>query len=112
MFVRVRLILEQRKEVLMIPEQAIVPDTEAPFVYRVVAGKATRVPVKTGLRRDAQVEIADRSGSRRRNRDCRTAQVAGRRAGHGCRRTGSMKISDLCIRRPVFSRRYSRFRSC
>ena len=59
MFVRVRLILEQRKEVLMIPEQAIVPDTEAPFVYRVVAGKATRVPVKTGLRRDAQVEIAD-----------------------------------------------------
>lgn len=59
MFVRVRLIFEQRGEVLMIPEQAIVPDTKSPFVYRVVAGKAVRVPVKTGSRRNAQVEIVE-----------------------------------------------------
>ncbi len=59
MFVRVRLILEQRDNVLLVPEQAIVPDVQAPFVFRVVDGKALRSPVKTGLRRNAQVEIVD-----------------------------------------------------
>lgn len=59
MFVRVRLIFEQRSNVLMAPEQAIVPDTKAPFVFRVVEGKAMRAPVKTGLRRDALVEIVE-----------------------------------------------------
>ena len=59
MFVRVRLIFEQRGNVLMVPEQAIVPDMKAPFVYRVQDGKAVRAPVKTGLRRNAQVEIVD-----------------------------------------------------
>lgn len=59
MFVRVRLIFERRGNVLMVPEQAIVPDMQAPFVYRVQDGKAVRVPVKTGLRRNAQVEIID-----------------------------------------------------
>jgi len=64
MFVRVRLIFERRGNVLMVPEQAIVPDMKAPFVYRVQDGKAVRAPVKTGLRRNAQVEIVDglRSG--------------------------------------------------
>ncbi|MFB0936490.1 MAG: efflux RND transporter periplasmic adaptor subunit [Propionivibrio sp.] len=64
MFVRVRLIFEQRGNVLMVPEQAIVPDMKAPFVYRVQDGKAVRAPVRTGLRRNAQVEIVDglRSG--------------------------------------------------
>ncbi len=59
MFVRVRLIFEQRRNVLMIPEQAIVPDTKTPFVFRVSEGKAQRVPVKTGLRRNGQVEISE-----------------------------------------------------
>lgn len=59
MFVRVRLIFERRAGALLIPEQALVPDAKAPFVFRVVDGKALRTPVKTGLRRDAQVEIVD-----------------------------------------------------
>ncbi|MFZ4536377.1 efflux RND transporter periplasmic adaptor subunit [Propionivibrio sp.] len=59
MFVRVRLIFEQRSKVLLVPEQAIVPDTKTPFVFRVVEGKAMRVPVVTGLRRNAQVEIVE-----------------------------------------------------
>lgn len=59
MFVRVRLIFEQRDNVLMVPEQVIVPDTKTPFVFRVVEGKALRTPVKTGMRRTAQVEIVE-----------------------------------------------------
>lgn len=59
MFVRVRLILDQRRNVLSIPEQAIVPDSRAPYVYRVVEGRAQRVPIKSGLRRDARVEIVE-----------------------------------------------------
>jgi len=59
MFVRVRLIFEQRQNVLLIPEQALVPDSKAPFVYRVVDGKALRAPVKPGIRRNAQVEVVE-----------------------------------------------------
>jgi membrane fusion protein (multidrug efflux system) len=59
MFVRVRLILEQRSNVLLIPEQALVPDAKAPYVFRVSDGKVTRTPVKPGIRRNAQVEIIE-----------------------------------------------------
>lgn len=59
MFVRVRLIFERRTDVLLIPEQALVPDSKAPFVYRVVDGQAKRAPVSTGLRRAARVEIVE-----------------------------------------------------
>jgi membrane fusion protein (multidrug efflux system) len=59
MFVRVRLILEKRSNVLLIPEQALIPDAKAPYVYRVSDGKAVRVVVKPGLRRNAQVEIIE-----------------------------------------------------
>ncbi|MBK8113851.1 MAG: efflux RND transporter periplasmic adaptor subunit [Candidatus Accumulibacter sp.] len=59
MFVRVRLIFEQRNQVLLIPEQAVVPDSKAPYVYRVIDGRAKRTPIRTGLRRDAQVEVVE-----------------------------------------------------
>lgn len=59
MFVRVRLILEQRSNVLLIPEQALVPDAKAPYVFRVSDGKVARTPVKPGIRRNAQVEIVE-----------------------------------------------------
>jgi membrane fusion protein (multidrug efflux system) len=45
--------------VLLIPEQALIPDSKVPYVYRVVEGKAKRTPVKTGLRRDAQIEVVE-----------------------------------------------------
>jgi membrane fusion protein (multidrug efflux system) len=48
MFVRVRLIFEQRNNVLLIPEQALIPDSKSPYVYRVVDGQAKRTPIRTG----------------------------------------------------------------
>lgn len=64
MFVRVRLIFAQRSNVLLIPEQAVIPDSQSPYVYRVVDGAARRTPIRTGIRRDAQVEVVEglRSG--------------------------------------------------
>ncbi|MFC5300353.1 efflux RND transporter periplasmic adaptor subunit [Azospira restricta] len=59
MFVRTRLIFEARDDALMIPEQALVADPQQAFVFTVVDGKAKKVPVKTGLRRGAQVEVVE-----------------------------------------------------
>jgi membrane fusion protein (multidrug efflux system) len=59
MFVRVRLIFEKRSNVLLVPEQALIPDAKAPYVFRVSDGKALRTVVKPGLRRNAQVEIVE-----------------------------------------------------
>ncbi len=58
MFVRVRLLFGERKNVLMAPEQAIVPGAQ-PTVFKVVDGKAVTTRVKLGVRRAAQVEIVD-----------------------------------------------------
>lgn len=58
MFVRVRLLFGERQAALMVPEQAIVPGGQ-PAVFKVVDGKAMRVPVRLGVRRAAQVEIVE-----------------------------------------------------
>jgi membrane fusion protein (multidrug efflux system) len=58
MFVRVRLLFGDRKDVLMVPEQAIVPGAQ-PAVFKVVEGKATLAKVKIGVRRAAQVEVVE-----------------------------------------------------
>jgi len=58
MFVRVRLLFGERKAVLLVPEQAVVPGAQ-PAVYRVVDGKATLVKVRLGVRRAAQVEVVE-----------------------------------------------------
>ena len=57
MFVRVRVIVGERANALLVPEEAIVPQGEEFFVYKVVEGTARRVPVKIGVRRDATVEV-------------------------------------------------------
>ncbi|AYH42987.1 efflux RND transporter periplasmic adaptor subunit [Azoarcus sp. DN11] len=58
MFARVRLILQERANVAVVPEEALVPAPgDVQFVYRVVDGKAQRVEVKTGARRGTRVEI-------------------------------------------------------
>jgi membrane fusion protein (multidrug efflux system) len=57
MFVRTRIILEERPTALTIPEEAIVPVGADQYVFRVVDGKAQRTRVATGLRREGQVEI-------------------------------------------------------
>ena len=57
MFARVRLLLAERENALMVPEEAIVPQGGKVTVWKVVDGKAMRTEVKTGLRRAAKVEI-------------------------------------------------------
>lgn len=59
-FVRVRLILAERADVVVVPEAALVPAPgSTQFVYRVAEGKAQRVEVRTGARRDAMVEVIE-----------------------------------------------------
>ena len=58
MFVRVRVIVGERNG-LLVPEEAIVPQGEEFYVFKVVDGAARRVPVKIGVRRDAKVEIVE-----------------------------------------------------
>jgi membrane fusion protein (multidrug efflux system) len=59
MFARVRLILAERDNALVVPEEAIVPQGGKVMVWKVVDGSAVRTEVKTGLRRAAQVEITE-----------------------------------------------------
>jgi membrane fusion protein (multidrug efflux system) len=57
MFARVRLFTRQVQEALVVPEQAVVPQGDEWFVYRVVDGKAQRAKVDIGQRRDGKAEI-------------------------------------------------------
>lgn len=57
MFARVSLVLGERENALIVPEQAIVPRGRESFVFRVVDGKAALTEVKTGHRVPGEVEI-------------------------------------------------------
>jgi membrane fusion protein (multidrug efflux system) len=57
MFARVRLITRDAQEALVLPEQALVPQGDQQFVFRIQDGKAVRTKVEVGQRRDAKVEI-------------------------------------------------------
>lgn len=59
MFARVRVVVGERANAFMVPEEAIVPQGDRFFVFRVVEGSARRVPVRLGVRRDGQVELLD-----------------------------------------------------
>jgi len=59
MFAKVSLTLSERADAVVVPEEALVPSGEQQFVYRIDEGKAVRVRVRTGLRRDGRVEIVD-----------------------------------------------------
>ena len=59
-FARVRLIIEQRGNVMLIPETALIPAPgQTQFVFQIRDGAAYRVEVKTGMRRAAEVEIIE-----------------------------------------------------
>jgi len=59
-FARVRLIVERRENVLLIPEAALIPAPgQTQYVFLVREGVARQVGVKTGLRRAAEVEIVE-----------------------------------------------------
>jgi membrane fusion protein (multidrug efflux system) len=57
LFVRASLVLERRPETMTIPEEAIMPQGEDHYVFRIADGKATMTRLETGLRRDGQVEV-------------------------------------------------------
>jgi membrane fusion protein (multidrug efflux system) len=57
MFVRVRLITREMADALVVPEQALVPQGQEQYVYRVIDGKAVRTKVEVGQRSDGRVEI-------------------------------------------------------
>jgi membrane fusion protein (multidrug efflux system) len=57
MFARVRLITRNLQDALAIPEQAIVPQGDDQYVFKVTDGRAMRVKVEVGQRRDGKVEI-------------------------------------------------------
>lgn len=59
-FARIRIVLEQRQNAMLVPESAIIPSDQKVLVYRVVNGRAVQTEVVLGQRLPGQVEI--RSG--------------------------------------------------
>src|SRR6185295_15810474 len=57
MFARVKLITRSERDVMVLPEEALVPQGTERFVFKINDGKVARVKVETGLRRDGKVEI-------------------------------------------------------
>jgi membrane fusion protein (multidrug efflux system) len=58
-FARVRLIVDRRDAAIVIPEQALVPQGEQFFVYKVIDGKAVMSKVSIGQRQAGQAEITE-----------------------------------------------------
>ncbi len=77
MFARVRLLTKDEREALVLPEQALVPQGEEQYVFRVIDGKAARTKVELGQRRDGRVEV-----------------VKGIAAGETIVTAGQMKLRD------------------
>lgn len=59
LFARVTVLLQRKDDSLSVPEQAIVPQGEAQFVFKIVGGKARMTKVVTGTRREGRVEIVE-----------------------------------------------------
>lgn len=62
LFARVTLVLNERDGAIQIPEQALVPQGQDQFVFKVEGGKAAFTKVATGIRREGMVEITDGLG--------------------------------------------------
>ncbi len=57
LFARVRLVIAERDNAVLVPEQAIVPQGEQLFVYVIEDGKAAMRPVVLGVRQAGRVEV-------------------------------------------------------
>ena len=62
MFARVSLVMAER-DGLVVPEEALMPSGDGPFVFVVRDDKAVRVAVSTGSRRDGRIEIRSGPGA-------------------------------------------------
>ena len=67
MFARVRLLTKDERDALVLPEQALVPQGEEQYVFRVIDGKAARTKVEVGQRRDGRVEVVKGVAPERRS---------------------------------------------
>ena len=90
MFVRSRVILTERKDVVLLPEEAVVPGGGGVAVFKIVDGKSQRVAVKIGARQNGKVEIKEGvvdgetiivAGQQRLNRDGTVVKVSEGRGG-------------------------------
>ncbi|MGH6865976.1 MAG: efflux RND transporter periplasmic adaptor subunit [Methyloceanibacter sp.] len=59
LFARVTVLLQLKEDALSVPEQAIVPQGDSQFVFKVVDGKAKMTRVTIGTRREGRVEIIE-----------------------------------------------------
>ncbi|MCY7388084.1 MAG: efflux RND transporter periplasmic adaptor subunit [Burkholderiales bacterium] len=57
MFARVRLLFSDERESVAVPEQSLIPVGDDQYLFKVVDGRAQRLKVGIGQRRDGQVEI-------------------------------------------------------
>ena len=57
LFARVTVLLQLKEDALSVPEQAIVPQGDAQYVFKIVNGKVMLTKVVTGTRREGRVEI-------------------------------------------------------
>lgn len=57
MFARVNLIVDRRENAITVPEEAIWPQGDRAYVYRVIDGKAVLTGVELGERFDGKVEV-------------------------------------------------------
>lgn len=58
-FARIELIANKKKDAILIPTEAIIPELKGKKVFVNRKGKAIPVKVKTGLRNDAMIEITE-----------------------------------------------------
>jgi membrane fusion protein (multidrug efflux system) len=59
LFARVTVLLELKEAALSVPEQAIVPQGDSQFVFKIVDGRVKLTKVVIGTRREGRVEIVD-----------------------------------------------------
>ena len=59
LFARISLVLNEREGAIQVPEQALMPQGQEQFVFKVVDGKAVFTKVEVGIRRDGMAEIVE-----------------------------------------------------
>jgi membrane fusion protein (multidrug efflux system) len=59
LFARVTVLLQLKEDALTVPEQAIVPQGDSQYVFRIDGGKAKLTKVTVGMRRSGRVEILE-----------------------------------------------------
>ena len=59
LFARITVLLQLKEDALSVPEQAIVPQGDSQYVFKIVDGKVQLTKVVTGTRREGMVEIVE-----------------------------------------------------